>query len=460
MNPKSPLRSAIGLLLFGAVILGLPPAARAAGTGTEHVLYSFQGIPDGSMPIGGVVFDNTGDLYGATTDGGSSSCNSDFECGTVYQLTQQNGNWSEIILHVFQGNTRGGDGATPYGGLIVDSTNNLYGTTGYGGSGHCLLLGNDVGCGTVYKMSPPQLKGGAWSYTILYNFQGGSDGYAPVGNLTFDKKGNLYGATIFGGGYGTCDQGIYPYCGTIFELSPPKKKGGAWTEKVLYSFKSGTDGANPNGNLVFDVKGAIYGTTFLGGNQGCQQGIGVGCGTVFKLSPPSKKGHAWRYEVLHRFNNGVPEDVGGDGENPAAGVLLGKQGVVYGTTERGVTADGTLFQLSPPTNGSKLWKESILHYFGNGFDAVFPGPIVFDQGGNIWGAAPGGTRFRGAIYRLKRHGNGWKYGILYDFTGSPDGYQPGSNLIFDSGGNLYGTTENGGTGLCQNGCGTVFEFTP
>jgi len=137
--------------------------------------------------------------------------------------------------------------------------------------------------------------------------------------------------TYYGGGFGVCDQGIYPYCGTVFELSPPKTKGGVWTEKVLYSFKSGTDGANPNGNLVFDKKGAIYGTTFFGGNQGCKQDAGVGCGTVFKLSPPAKTRHAWGYEVLHRFNNGVGEG----GENPAAGVVLDTKGTIYGTTLAG-----------------------------------------------------------------------------------------------------------------------------
>jgi hypothetical protein len=378
----------------------------------------------------------------------------------VYQLTRQSGTWNETILHTFQGHWHK-DGASPFGGLTVDSTNNLYGTTAYGGTGGCLLLGGPVGCGTVYEMSPPQAKGGAWTYTVLYSFKGGKDGYLPMGNLVFDANGNLYGATYYGGGYGICDQGIYPYCGTIFELSPPKARGDAWTEKVLYSFKSGTDGADPNGNLVFDKKGGLYGTTFFGGNQGCPQDGGVGCGTVFKLSPPATEGHGWGYEVLYRFNNG-PQSVQGDGVNPAAGVVLGKDGVIYGTTERGVTYDGTLFALSPPARRSKQWRETILHYFGIGFDAVFPGAIAFDSAGNLCGAAPGGSHFRGAIYRLRlsKKGDSSNYAILYSFLGSPDGYQPDSGIIFDSAGNYYGTTQLGGTGSCQNGCGAVFEFTP
>ena len=105
--------------------------------------------------------------------------------------------------------------------------------------------------------------------------------------------GNLYGATQYGGGYGSCNSPLYQYCGTIFELSPPKTKGGKWTEKVLYSFKSGTDGANPNGGLLFDSKGVIYGTTSSGGDHVCKTDTSVGCGTAYKLTPPEVKGKGW-----------------------------------------------------------------------------------------------------------------------------------------------------------------------
>jgi hypothetical protein len=441
-------------------LLVLALAFPASAEWKEKVLHSFQGIPDGSIPVSGVVLDASGNLYGATTDGGSSSCGGIAQCGTVYELqppSQQGGAWTESVLYVFQGQANN-DGETPAGGVIFDKAGNLYGTTAYGGTGGC-----PAGCGTVYEMTPPTMTGESWTEAVIYNFQGGKDGYVPTGDMVFDGAGNLYGATYYGGGFGVCDQGIYPYCGTVFELSPPKTKGGAWTEKVLYSFKSGTDGANPNGNLVFDKKGALYGTTFFGGNQGCPQDAGVGCGTVFKLSPPAKTGHVWGYEVLYRFNNG-PQGVQGDGENPAAGVVLGKDGVIYGTTERGVTYDGTLFALSPPVRRSKQWGETILHDFGNGFDAVFPGAIAFDSAGNLCGAAPGGSHARGAIYRLKlskRKSDSPKYAVLYNFLGSPDGYEPDSGLIFDSLGNFYGTTELGGTGPCYpHGCGTVFEVSP
>jgi hypothetical protein len=115
------------------LLLCLLICAQAFAKSREQVLYSFQGIPDGSTPVGGVVLDSAGNLYGATTDGGSSACNSDNQCGTVYALTRERGTWSETILHVFRGNRQGEDGASPFGGLIVDAANNLYGTTGYGG---------------------------------------------------------------------------------------------------------------------------------------------------------------------------------------------------------------------------------------------------------------------------------------------------------------------------------------
>jgi uncharacterized repeat protein (TIGR03803 family) len=121
----------------------------------------------------------------------------------------------------------------------------------------------------------------------------------------FDSAGNLYGATVFGGGKGTTCDKFYQYCRAVFELSPPKTKGGKWTQKVLHAFASGTDGANPNGGLVPDSKGAVYGTTFAGGSGDW--------GTVFKLGPPKQKGGARSEEVLHRFTDSK------DGAQPGAG---------------------------------------------------------------------------------------------------------------------------------------------
>jgi uncharacterized repeat protein (TIGR03803 family) len=455
------------MLLVVMVTVGYTQTALASGK--ETVLYSFQGIPDGIYPVGGVVFDASGNLYGATTDGGSDACGGIAQCGTVYQLqppSQKGGEWTESVLYVFQGLSFG-DGMTPVGGVILDNVGNLYGTTGYGGAGHCLVFGGDVGCGTVYELTPPTQQGGAWTETVIYSFRGGNDGFVPTGNLVFDAAGNLYGATYYGGGFGVCDQGIYANCGTIFKLSPPKTKGGAWTEKVLYSFKSGTDGANPNGSLVFDSKGALYGTTFFGGNQGCAQDAGVGCGTVFKLSP-EKKGHAWKYEVLHRFNDGASRQAQGDGETPAAGVILDKNDAVYGTTEIGAGARGvgTVFRLTQPTEKGRPWKETLLYVFGyHSNDGAIPQGLVFSVTGNLYGVTLlDGAHGDGTVFSLKpptKHPKRWAFTTLYSFLLPPDGVFPTDYLIFDKNGNLFGVTQEGGSEQCQQGgCGTVFEFTP
>src|SRR6202521_4576959 len=197
-------------------------AIDASASWNEKVLYSFQGVPDGSLPVGAVVFDQAGNLYGATTEGGASSCVSVAQCGTVYQLAppaKQGDPWTETVLYVFKGNASN-DGASPAGGLLIDSAGNLYGTTAYGGTGNCVVLGTRMGCGTVFEISPPQQKGGKWTEAVLYSFPTPKQGFVPVGDLAFDSAGNLYGATMFGGGFGTTCNGFYQYCGAVFKLSP------------------------------------------------------------------------------------------------------------------------------------------------------------------------------------------------------------------------------------------------
>jgi uncharacterized repeat protein (TIGR03803 family) len=243
--------------------------------------------------------------------------------------------WTETLIYEFQGKG-GNDGESPNGGLVVDGQGYLYGVTAYGGTGDCVLLGVPAGCGTVYKLSPPKQNGGAWKETILYSFPTAKQGYFPNGNLVFDGAGNLYGATTYGGGKGTTCDSFYQYCGAVFELSPPKTKGGKWTEKVLHAFAGGTDGANPNGGLVLDGKGIVYGTTYVGGNQSGECSAG-GCGTAFELKPPTEKGGAWTDKVLYRFNIQ-------DGASSAAGLIFGPDGDLYGTAEGGGTnGDGAVF---------------------------------------------------------------------------------------------------------------------
>jgi hypothetical protein len=448
-------------------------ASVASAEWKEKILYSFQGVSDGAIPTGAVVFDKAGNLYGATQDGGSSSCDGPGQCGTVYQLAPpatKGGAWTETVLYIFKGHAQN-DGATPEGGLVIDQAGNLYGTTGYGGSGPCTLLGGAVGCGTVYEISPPAKQGDPWTETVLYSFQGGKDGFVGFGDLVFDAAGNLYGATLFGGGKGTTCNSLYGgNCGTVFKLSPPKQKGGNWTEKVLHSFagvgtgKEYGDGAEPNGGLILDSKGNVYGTTYFGGNNRgrCKGGVGgTGCGIVFKLAPPRHKGGTWTKKVLHQFD-------AQDGSNSAAGVVFDGSGNLFGTTFSGLpSGSGLVFELKKPSGTVHSWTETVLHVFSDGNDGAGPlASVVFDPNGRLYGTTATATNrsAQGNVFRMRaptKKGRAWAFSVLYTFVGNPDGAQPSSPLVFDKAGNLYGTTQDGGGGkACQGGCGTVFELRP
>jgi hypothetical protein len=441
-------------------VVVLTRAVPASAEWKEQVLYSFQGgTNDGANPAGGVVFDAQGNLYGATTQGGLTVCAIGGECGTVYQLsppTQKGGSWAETIIYKFQGQ-EANDGGLPNGGLIIDASGNLYGVTAYGGSGDCVLLGLRAGCGTVYELSPPQQKGDAWTETILYSFPTAKQGYLPNGDLVFDGAGNLYGATEFGGGKGTTCNDFYEYCGAVFELSPPKTKGGKWTEKVLHAFAGGTDGANPNGGLLLDDKGAVYGTTYSGGNQSCHYEDEFGCGTVFELESPTTKGRAWTESQLHVFAGGT------DGGNPAGDLIFDAKGSLYGTAQGGSSSGGGIVYRLTATDGGR-WKKTVLHWFSNSGSGASLAGLLFDSAGNLYGTTAGGDSERGGtVFRLRPpigKRRVWALDLLYGFTGSPDGAYPVARLVFGHG-SLYGATQEGGTGqACQGGCGTVFEVSP
>jgi hypothetical protein len=445
--------------LFVWLGIVLATVSTASAEWNEKVLYSFQSVPDGATPVGAVVFDKQGNLYGTTRDGGSSSCPSVQQCGTVYQLAppaKAGDPWKETVLYIFKGNTSK-DGASPYGGLVIDAAGNLYGTTGYGGTGNCVVLGILMGCGTVFELSPPKQKGGPWTETVLYSFPTPKQGFVPWGDLVFDGAGNLYGATIYGGGYGTnCGDAYYKYCGAVFELSPPKINGGKWTEKTLYGFKGGMDGANPNGGLVLDSKGNVYGTTYLGGDQSAPCGS-VGCGTAFELKHPATNGGAWTEKLIRRFTGG------NDGASPNGGLIFDAKGSLYGTAAgAGSRLNGIVFRLAPSKDGR--WTETVLYSFTGGADGFNPGSgLTFDSSGKLYGTALGGVASRGVVFRLRppTSGKSWLINVLYSFTGAPDGNHPTASVIFDGQGDLYSTTEWGGTGqACQGGCGTVFEVSP
>lgn len=215
----------------------------------ETVLHTFTGAPDGDGPSGGLVRDKAGDFYGVTGAGGNST-NCPHGCGIVFKLDAKG---NETVLYNFTGET----GYAPNGPLLRDTAGNFYGTTVFGGTSSC-------DCGVVFKLDS------SGHETVLYSFKGGPDGARPAGGLVRDAAGNLYGTTTLGGATG-CTGG----CGTVFKLD----SGG--NETVLYTFAGSTDGANPNGGIVMDRAGNLYGTTLDGGDLSCF----LGCGVVFKLAP-------------------------------------------------------------------------------------------------------------------------------------------------------------------------------
>jgi len=322
---------------------------------------------------------------------------------------------TETVLYNFTG---GSDGSRPQSSLIADGAGNLYGTTALGGT--CPGW-NQYGCGVVFEISPNG--SGGWKQTVLHTFAAPPDGANPLFSpVIFDKSGNLYGTTQWGGASNV---------GTVFELSPA---GASWTATILYSFTGGADGGHPAAGLVMDPAGNLYGTGQTGGANGQ--------GTVFKLSPSGAE------TLLYTFGS-----QSGDGSYPFAGLVLDETGNLYGTTlSGGANGGGTVFKLAPTGT------ETVLYSFGSrSGDGSNPyAGLVFDNNGNLYGATySGGANGGGTVFKLAPTGTET---VLYSFgSRSGDGSNPdGGFLIFDNNGNLYGTTLSGGA----NGGGTVFKLAP
>ena len=309
------------------MVFSLTPPASPGGVGPRRRSNNFTGIGgDGANPKAGVVIGSGAVLYGTTYNGGALGL------GTAFELTRPaiaGGAWTETVLHNFSG---GSDGAVPSAGL-VSSGGVLYGTTHDGGTGTCTIgpQGTNLGCGTVYSLTPPSSPGGVWTEQVLHSFTGGragsSDGENPNA-VVIGNGGVLYGTTEFGGtgGCGGGREGGFAGCGTVFELVPPASPGGVWTETVLYNFTgSNGDGANPVAPVVIGSGGVLYGGTST-------------LGKVFSLTPPAIAGGAWTETVLHSFKAASPQ----------AGLVMSKNGVLYGTTSSGGASNaGTVFALKP-----------------------------------------------------------------------------------------------------------------
>jgi uncharacterized repeat protein (TIGR03803 family) len=394
------------------------PSGALAGGAAEKIIHQFRGGDDGAVPYyGGLISDGAGNAYGTTAIGGGVC--SDGGCGTVFKLTNDR---KISLLYAFKG---GSDGDVPYGGLLLDTAGNLYGTTTSGGGTGC----TGYGCGTVFKLAPDGTE------TVLYAFQGESDGYQPLGTLVMDASGNLEGTTAGGGAYNSnCGQG----CGTVFKVQPDGTK-------TLYQFQGGTDGYGPMGTLVLDSGGNLYGTTTLGGVQ-CN-GIQFGCGTVFELTAGGQE------SVLYAFQGGA------DGDEPFSGVIADGSGNLYGTTVDGGVPGccGTVFKIS--TSGGP---KTVLYSFQGGSDGALPyAGVVMDSDGNLYGTTEvgGGRGCKklfgtgcGTVFKLTPDGT---EAVLYSFS-KKHGEFPLAPVLLGRNGTIYGTTSAGGA----HKEGVVFELKP
>jgi uncharacterized repeat protein (TIGR03803 family) len=448
-------------------IASLSFAAAAVAAPIETVLHSFDGASAGAFPFAGLVADKHGALYGTTAYGGHGAdpgaSGTHVGDGTVFKLTPPRDGqtaWTQTVLYRFCQEPGCGDGSRPYAGLLIDDDGALYGTTYSGGSvGHL-----DAGGGTVFKLTAPRDGQTAWTHTVLYRFQGGSDGNGPSGDLKSDGQGGLYGTTSSGGVNGADHEGQ----GTVFRLIPPPYGQTAWTESVIYRFQGGGDGSHPDGDLMIDDQGALYGTTGRGGSTDAK---GLGFGTVFKLAPPAKGETAWKETVLYRFQGG------GDGANPEAELVADDHGVLYGVTYAGgigggldgKSGNGTIFKLTPPAKGEPAWTHTVLYRFKGGDDGGVPAlrtSLLVDKAGALYGTttsgglvgeAGAGSSGYGTIFKLAPPAGdqtAWTETVLHRFRAGDDGAYPDSGLFSDNQGALYGTTQGGGA----SNAGTVFKL--
>ncbi len=374
----------------------------AEGSSKEKVIYSFTNGSDGYLPHSPLVMDEAGNLYGEAYGGIGGY-------GVVFKLEPRStGYWNETTYYAF--GDGGIHGASPAGGLLMETTGTFYGITTGGGSGNS---------GTVFELPAAFLTNPA-----IYNFVGADS----TQGLARDKAGNLYGTTSQGG---TSDTG------TVFDLVLTDS---GWNYEVIYNFgqTDGTDGIYPAGRLVTDGAGDLYGTTLEGGVYGA--------GTVFELiNTPN----GWSESVLYNFTGGD------NGSTPLAGVIFDGKGNLYGTTLIGGADDaGTVFRLTPSHD---YWNFRVIYSFTGGKDGGAPyyGSLVSDNVGNLFGTTwLGGPLQFGTVFQLTQEKPGkWKETVLHSFKGGSDGKNPIYGVILDSAGNLYGTTPSGGA----DGWGVVFE---
>jgi uncharacterized repeat protein (TIGR03803 family) len=363
---------------ISAAVITFAFTAGAAAQVTERTLFTFptSGV-DGAFFSSNLFYTATGEIFGTASSGGTQGC------GTVFKLSAPSGGSRSFTkLYDF---TCGSDGRGPSGNIVFDAAGNLYGTA----------LGGGRNEGVVYKLAPGA--GGTWTESTVYTFGTSStDGMFPSG-LMIDSAGNLYGTTPQGGTNGVAGDG------TVYQLAP--NSSGGWSETVLYNFSNldTSHGALPNGGLILDSAGNLYGTTSGGG--------AIGWGTVFKLSPQS--GGGWTESVLYSFPGGRFL------QKPEGALLMDAGANLYGTTAGSDTtpAYGAAFQLTPNPDGT--WTEKTLHRFGQTGDGQQPTQTLTQAAsGDLFGTTVhGGSQDDGVVFRLHRNNSGqWSESVLYNFS--------------------------------------------
>jgi hypothetical protein len=410
----------------------------AAADASATLLYRFAGGASGANPVGPLISDASGNLYGIAETGGIANV------GLVFELSppaKKGGPWVENILHNFSGKA---DGAYPSAGLAFDRAGNLYGTAS--GGGNCSYY-----CGVAFELARSKNNGWAYSAIITFAGPGIGGGGQPTGNLVFDSAGYLYGTTYYGG-YVTCTSSPGP-CGTVYRLAPPQSKGGTWTEVVLHSFGGIPDGQFPGTGVALDSRGDVFGVTSEGGTGPCTDGEGltIGCGTLFEVSPANRT--SWNESILYEFSG--PKTKKPHQVDPSTVLLRDRDGTLYGS------AGYDIFSLSPPRRRQGKWAEHVLHRFPPGIAGTVPASaLVPDGNGNFFGTTvTSGLNGYGTVYKLSppvKMGDSWRATTLQTFTGGLNSEQPLGGVIFGNDGALYGAASNPGA---SRG-GYVFRLTP
>jgi uncharacterized repeat protein (TIGR03803 family) len=411
MRDKTGMVVAVTLILVTSAF-----AATAAAKGnhmpsvTFTIIHKFN-YTDGSAPTGRVIVDQQGNVFGTTNGGGLSTCTGKNGCGTVYELVNSGGTYTEKMLHRFTG--ANGDGCGPDGTLLMDKNGSLFGVT----------VGCGAGYGTIFKLVN---RNGRYVESVLHKFSS-SEGNSPTGPIVMDKSGNLYGTTVFGGGCQTC--------GTVWELSAGKLT-------TLVNMDLNTTGIEPFGGLTMDPSGNLWGANSEGGLPGQFDGV------IYELT---KSGGTWNFNLIHSFSG--PEGAYPWYETP----IFDKTGRVFATTtfggKYGPGGYGVVLQLK---HSSGTWKSVTLHNFtgSNGDGIACYGGLSFTSDGNLVGATEsGGSRSDGMVFELIHTSTGWREKVLHTFSGT-QGPGPFWGVSTDAAGNIYGVNGSGS----GNGNGLVFKI--